>query len=120
MTETALAPIASREQRSHLTAQQQRELSTLLTERLRTYRSRVAQAAAALDGFTSSDSPHEREVARDTLQSMLAAMREHEDALTRLGTGTYGVCNLCARPIPFERLEAIPEVERCVGCVRMG
>ena len=67
--------------------------------------------------FTSSDSPDERELARNLREVLLAGIREHEDALMRLDSGTYGVCSTCARPIPFERLEALPEVSRCVSCV---
>lgn len=35
-------------------------------------------------------------------------------ALARLDAGTYGVCVDCGRPIPDERLEARPEVARCL------
>jgi RNA polymerase-binding transcription factor DksA len=37
-------------------------------------------------------------------------------ALQRLGAGTYGVCEFCARPIPAERLAARPAARTCVGC----
>lgn len=37
-------------------------------------------------------------------------------ALERLENGTYGICVECGRPIPEERLEALPEAERCVEC----
>ena len=35
-------------------------------------------------------------------------------ALRRLDEGTYGQCVDCGRPIPDERLEARPEVARCL------
>jgi RNA polymerase-binding transcription factor DksA len=43
-------------------------------------------------------------------------MEEIEDALRRIGHGAYGTCVSCDRPIPFERLEAVPSADRCVTC----
>lgn len=37
-------------------------------------------------------------------------------ALERIDRGTYGVCTLCGHPIRVERLEMIPEAERCGEC----
>lgn len=39
-------------------------------------------------------------------------------ALERIEKGTYGVCTFCGRFIPLERLEAVPEAERCAECER--
>ncbi|MDQ3953789.1 MAG: TraR/DksA C4-type zinc finger protein [Actinomycetota bacterium] len=35
-------------------------------------------------------------------------------ALEKLDAGTYGVCETCGRPIPDERLEAVPAARYCV------
>lgn len=43
-------------------------------------------------------------------------LEEIEAAEERLSTGTFGVCQTCARPIPFERLRAVPEARLCVSC----
>ena len=43
-------------------------------------------------------------------------LREVEDALQRIAQGTYGVCILCGKPIPPERLSEYPEVACCVTC----
>lgn len=37
-------------------------------------------------------------------------------AQQRLAAGTYGVCEVCDREIPAERLRARPEARRCVPC----
>jgi len=42
------------------------------------------------------------------LEQIERELREIEDALRRLDEGTYGVCGVCGRPIPDERLEAKP------------
>lgn len=38
------------------------------------------------------------------------------EALDRIASGTYGICSLCRSPIPFERLEVIPEAGTCLRC----
>lgn len=39
-------------------------------------------------------------------------------ALEKIDTGAYGKCESCGREIDEERLEIIPEAERCVACQR--
>ena len=43
-------------------------------------------------------------------------LAEIDAAEARLATGTYGVCEMCARAIPFERLRAIPTARLCLVC----
>lgn len=40
------------------------------------------------------------------------------DALAKLDTGTYGVCESCGRDIAVARLEARPEATLCIDCAR--
>src|SRR5690606_5005223 len=37
-----------------------------------------------------------------------------EYALEAMQEGTYGICQECKQPIPFERLKAIPTATRCI------
>jgi len=39
-----------------------------------------------------------------------------EDALDRIDAGTFGVCEECEKPIPKERLKAIPHAALCLEC----
>lgn len=71
---------------------------------------------AQLRGLTDPDSILERELAEAGGARAQEAMTEIEHALQRLETGTYGSCEACAAPIPFERLEAIPSARYCVAC----
>jgi len=41
-------------------------------------------------------------------------------ALDRIRQGTYGNCAVCGEPIPFERLECVPDTTRCVTCRANG
>ena len=46
---------------------------------------------------------------------VIEAQRERvNDALARIDAGTYGICIDCGEVIPDERLEARPEVARCI------
>lgn len=39
-----------------------------------------------------------------------------EAALVRIDNGQYGLCSDCGRPIPLERLEALPSAAFCIDC----
>ena len=70
-----------------------------------------SQAAAATHVFEQ-----QRDLAlRDRERAQL---RQVEDALERLGAGTFGACRSCGRPIAAERLEAIPWAALCIDCAR--
>lgn len=52
-----------------------------------------------------------------TLGNTAAASLDAIDAvLARLDTVDFGMCDTCGRPIPVERLLAVPEASRCVRC----
>lgn len=44
------------------------------------------------------------------------ARQQVNEALERIANGTYGVCQRCGKPIPADRLEALPFVEYDVTC----
>jgi DnaK suppressor protein len=46
------------------------------------------------------------------------ALDEIDAAQARLAAGTYGACETCRRPIPLERLRAVPAARYCVACQR--
>jgi DnaK suppressor protein len=50
---------------------------------------------------------------RDAAEAQLRAL---DGAIERLASGTYGRCEICARTIPDERLEALPATTTCVSC----
>lgn len=41
-------------------------------------------------------------------------LKEIDQALARMEKGTYGICVVCGREIPVERLEAVPETAYCM------
>lgn len=89
----------------------------------------AGQVAALADqqALTTHDDEHDPEgvtiaVERAQLQGLLAGARRDLDALDRaaerIRAGTYGRCAACGVAIPADRLEALPAVETCLGCVR--
>ncbi len=104
-------------------------------ERLAGERRRTLARLAALrgehQGFvdasrdTNADDEHDPEGAtiayeREQVGSLVRRAEEHlreiDAAEARLAAGTYGVCEVCGRPIPEERLEARPTATLCVAC----
>ena len=43
-------------------------------------------------------------------------LRAIDDALLAIKEKTYGICSMCGKPIPRDRLEAAPFAIRCVAC----
>lgn len=58
----------------------------------------------------------EREKDLGLAEGAREAVRRIDEALERMRSGTYGVCELCRRPIDEERLEIIPYADRCKDC----
>ena len=59
------------------------------------------------------------------LRSQLAEVESRElqsieNALRRMGEGSYGKCEACNCKIPMARLEVLPYATYCVGCKRMA
>ena len=50
----------------------------------------------------------------------LLAVEEIDDALRKIGTGRYGICEGCGELIPKARLEALPYARLCIACKNGG
>ena len=74
------------------------------------------------DGGAGSDSADvatemfEQELALGLAQHLQSHLVDLDDALARLETGEYGLCEDCGEPINPERLRALPRARRCVPC----
>ena len=49
-------------------------------------------------------------------EQMQEKLAEIHEALRKIDEGTYGICEMCGKPIGPARLEAIPSATRCVEC----
>jgi DnaK suppressor protein len=43
-------------------------------------------------------------------------LKKIEVSLQKIEYGTYGVCEVCSKPIPFKRLKARPVANLCIEC----
>ncbi|MEN2986263.1 MAG: TraR/DksA C4-type zinc finger protein [Thermodesulfovibrionaceae bacterium] len=43
-------------------------------------------------------------------------LKKIEKALEKIEVGTYGICEICGKEIPIERLEARPVTDLCIEC----
>ena len=69
-----------------------------------------------LVGDASADANAEYQAALDRLSAAKATEIEVDQALERLASGTYGVCQQCGNAIPAGRLELRPQTPTCVAC----
>jgi DnaK suppressor protein len=107
----------------------------LLEEDRRRTAARLAALRGDFRGFveaskdTNADDEHDPEGAtiafeRSQVGALVRQAEGHleqvDAALARLDDGTYGVCLVCGRAIPAERLEVRPSAATCVGCAGIG
>ena len=68
-----------------------------------------------MEAMASADEPR-LQVTRTLTLAAEAALSEIDAALRRLEEGSYGLCESCAEPIPWERLEVLPMSRLCTPC----
>jgi DnaK suppressor protein len=105
-----------------LSALQTDTVRALLLVRLEQQSAELAQQAAMLSDLVanSTDDPTGRDRARAAIQAYRSreTIEDIEAALGRIDEGGYGTCHSCGRPIPIERLAAIPQSPLCATCSR--
>lgn len=60
----------------------------------------------------------EQEFTLNLIQSEQVTLRDIDEALERIDTGTYGLCETCSKSIPTTRLKALPHARLCLECKR--
>lgn len=73
------------------------------------------------DNFAdSAAATAERSEVLALIDSARERLAEVDAALQKMDEGTYGICEVCGRPIAEARLEARPLSVRCVECASAG
>jgi DnaK suppressor protein len=49
-------------------------------------------------------------------QQIQEQLADTEDALAKIATGKYGLCESCGKPIEPTRLQALPQARTCINC----
>jgi DnaK suppressor protein len=65
-------------------------------------------------------SSEERSQVIAVVRALRSNLRDVERALTKMETGTFGICERCGLPISSERLEALPWAELCIDCKQLA
>jgi RNA polymerase-binding transcription factor DksA len=84
-----------------------------------TLRARAEGSEASAFGMHQADAgsdAYDRDFALSLLSQEQDALYEIDEALKRIDQGTYGICELCNKPILHARLEAIPFARFTVDC----
>jgi len=61
---------------------------------------------------------YERSKALSFIYSLQEKLGQLNHAIEKIENGSYGICEMCGRPIPAERLEIVPETTLCVKCAQ--
>jgi RNA polymerase-binding transcription factor len=80
--------------------------------------SQVELAGRHIDSLDTSADNARVEVSAAVEAAAHLALDDIEAALARMDAGRYGYCVQCDRPIPTERLFAIPQAPLCMHCQR--
>lgn len=70
----------------------------------------------ANDWFTSKESNPSKEINEMALEKAKQRIVILRNVLLRIDTPEYGICIKCHKPIPYERLKAIPSATQCLSC----
>jgi DnaK suppressor protein len=73
-------------------------------------------AERSTDPYDEAQTNADIEMVITSLNADWETAKNIEDAIEKLNTRDYGICESCERPIPTKRLNAIPWVRRCVEC----
>ena len=82
-------------------------------------RSRAEGNEASAFGMHQADAgsdAYDRDFALSLLSQEQDSLYEIDQALKRIDSGEYGVCEMCGKPIPHARLEALPFTRYTVEC----
>lgn len=91
-----------------------------LTENVAKIESNVMEPSGDPDGQLADEGADDAALEREnaTLAVEDSLLYEVQDALDRVAAGTYGICEVCEKPIEKERLAVIPHARTCVACAR--
>jgi len=79
------------------------------------------EAAGALSSMPSqfgemASETYEQELSIEFLGKVQEELQQIEEAIARIETRAYGICEDCGGTIPHVRLEALPTARFCISC----
>jgi DnaK suppressor protein len=112
---------SKRGKRASLTTEFRRRLTAMRTDLTRTLATTDEELAAVEVQQPGEVAEGAAVAVVGDLLSRLDGRERHEldeidEAQRRLESGVFGVCEGCHRPIPLERLRAVPTARLCASC----
>jgi DnaK suppressor protein len=110
---------------SRLNQKDMKRFKKLLEESKRNLLQSARKTLSEEATFDTDDLPDEIDLASsEYTQSMVFRLRDREkfllkkidDALVRIESSTYGICEICEEEISIKRLEARPVTTMCIRC----
>ena len=110
---------------SRLNQKESKRFKKLLEENKRALLLSAKKTLSEEATFDTDDLPDEIDLASsEYTQSMVFRLRDREkfllkkidDALARIESGTYGICEICEEDLSVKRLEARPVTTMCIRC----
>ena len=120
-----MAATATPARGSRLNQKESKRFKKLLEENKRALLLSAKKTLSEEATFDTDDLPDEIDLASsEYTQSMVFRLRDREkfllkkidDALVRIESGTYGICEICEEDISLKRLEARPVTTMCIRC----
>lgn len=91
-------------------------VSGMAADQLRARSEDGGSSAFGMHQADAGSDAYDRDFALSLLSKEQDALYEIEEALKRLDSGNYGVCEMCNKTIPQSRLEALPFARFTVDC----
>jgi len=70
----------------------------------------------ANDWFTSKEANPSKSINEQALAKSRQLLSILRGVLARIDKPDFGICVVCKKPIPVERIKAVPTATRCVSC----
>jgi DnaK suppressor protein len=112
-----------------LTPTRMERLRGLLADEQQKLRREIANATTTSDEVNVGLGNHMAEDATAAFDQAAAmslrrgserTLEQVDDALERMDTGAYGICERCGEEIDFARLKAIPQATLCMSCQKVA
>lgn len=102
------------------------KIKSQLIQRREEIENRIERCESGIRMSTDWPSENLEKAKKEASVRILAILGEHDleeleainQALSRIETGTFGICRVCRRPISLRRLETLPETTLCSKCAR--
>ncbi len=111
-----------------MTPKQKNEIRDIILEEIKSIEKTILELeeltkpqpqSDANDWFTSKESNSGKEFNEKALVKNRIKRSQLYQTLTRINGPNFGICVRCKQPIPYARIEVMPETERCVQCVEL-